>query len=239
MKVAQHKVLGSRLRHHQKSRSDDRTHPPRASEETPTNSTPNAPPNSNASSARPSPKSTPALTIVQRTDVTKLDAPPLSRSDRVGTITPSTLCHSERSEESLSSPNTLSGAPGSAPQCSALTWGRMNSPHHRGRARLQPCQKTRPKVASSLPQADVAMLTTDDYQTDATRIAHRWNRKDPRSTLRHHTPARRAEHASPARQCWVQNRGKAPSSLPQALLLCAQLTTHDSRHLFAAAMASG
>jgi hypothetical protein len=41
----------------------------------------------------------------------------------------------------------------------------------------------------------------------------------------HDTPTQRAEHASPARQCWVQNRGEAPSSLPQALSLCSRLTT--------------
>jgi len=50
MKVAQHAVLGSKLHLQLKSRRDDRTHPPRASAEAPTNSTPNAPPNSNASS---------------------------------------------------------------------------------------------------------------------------------------------------------------------------------------------
>jgi hypothetical protein len=142
----------------------------------------------------------------------------------------SDVCHSERSEESLSSPNTLSGAPGSAPRCSALTWGRMNSPHHVEGHGFSRAKKPRPKVATSLAQPDVVVLTTHDSRLSngcPTRIAHRWNGKDPRSMLRHHTPARRAEHASPARQCWVQNRGEAPSSLPQADV--AVLTTHDSQ----------
>jgi hypothetical protein len=58
--------------------------------------------------------------------------------------------------------------------------------------------------------------------------------RDPRLETRdhsqlttHHTPTRRAEHASPARQCWVQNRGEAPFLAAAGAL--AVLTTHNSR----------
>jgi hypothetical protein len=134
-------VLGSKLHHHTQSRRDDRTHPPRASAEAPTNSTPNAPPNSNASSARPSPKSTPALRNPSTFVIPSAARNPYHLQTRY-------------------------------PRCSALTWGRMNSPHYRGRARLQPCQKTATEgrclaAAGRCCHAHNSQLTTHDFSMDA------------------------------------------------------------------------
>jgi hypothetical protein len=110
----------------------------------------------------------------------KLDAPPLSRSDRVGITIPN---------------SQLPGAPGSRRRCANL--GEKNSPHHgarppledwTGRARLQPCQKPRPKVASSLPQSPgapgsrrISALTWEEGTLCATVEGHGFSRaKKPR-----------------------------------------------------------
>jgi hypothetical protein len=220
MKVAQHEVLGSKLHHHAQSRRDDRTPPPHASAETPTNSTPNAPPNSNASSAKPSPKSTPALRNLSTFVIPSAARNPYHLQTRypVPQVPP-------RAFRRYPGEN-LSALPrkGTAPK-----FGHVRQGHGFSRAK-----KPRPKVAASLPQADVAVLTTHDSQLTTIKRMPPVSRTGGMGTIRDrccvttHT-ARRAKHASPARQCWVQNRGEAPSSLPQADVVAhdSQLTTHN------------